>query len=147
MKTVTPLAFSLALLAFGTSAAAAESTSQSIKHDAPAGITPAFYACIDKADSDVIASAACLTNEKTAQDNRLNATYKALMAKLNGDQKQKLIAAERAWLDLQTKTSTLEGDLYGSEQIANLQISQNEIFRLCERANALNTYLSLVNDK
>ncbi|WNL47521.1 lysozyme inhibitor LprI family protein [Dyella sp. BiH032] len=141
------LPLTLALLANGTVALAADSTSQVIKRDAPKGISAAFYACIDKAGSDTTASAACLMDEKQKQDARLNAAYKKLLAKLDSKAKDQLVAAERAWLDLQGKTGRLETSLYGDETISNLQLTQNEIFRLCERANELEKYLSLADDQ
>jgi len=86
-------------------------------------------------------------DEKQKQDARLNAAYKKLLAKLDSKAKDQLVAAERAWLDLQGKTSRLETSLYGDETISNLQLMQNEIFRLCERANELEKYLSLADDQ
>jgi uncharacterized protein YecT (DUF1311 family) len=139
-------AIAFALLAHGASAAAAESTSDVIRRDAPKGITETFYACIDKADSNDIEEAACLSAEQDVQDSRLNRAYKALLAKLDDKAKEQLVDSERAWLAFHGKTSRLESALYGSELVAALQVSQNDIFRLCERANTLEDYLSLVND-
>lgn len=147
MQTIKTLAISLALLAYGTGAMAADSTSQVIKRQAPNGITATFYTCIDKAGSDTVATSACLSAEKKAQDTRLNATYKSLLAKLNGKAKDSLVNAERAWLDFHNKSGDFEVSLYGDETVADLQVTQNEIFRLCERANVLNNYLSIANDQ
>jgi uncharacterized protein YecT (DUF1311 family) len=147
MKHARTLALAIALLAYGAAAAASESTSDLIRRDAPKGISETFYSCIDKADSDDIEEAACLSAEQSVQDSRLNRTYKALMAGLDAKAKAQLVDSERAWLEFHGKTSRLESTLYGSELVANLQVSQNDIFRLCERANALDSYLSLVNDQ
>lgn len=122
-------------------AAGEESTSQIIREHAPPGITEAFYQCIDKADPSTIGSAACLTAEQERQDKRLNANYKALLAKLSPEAKKELVLAERAWLKFQDANGALESSVYGSEIIDNLQVTQNEIFRICERANALDDYL------
>lgn len=130
-----------------TATAAAERPSDPIRRDAPKGITEAFYACIDEADSNDIEEANCLSVEEKAQDARLNRTYKALLVKLDKKDRGQLVDAERAWLAYHHKTSRLESTLYGSELVADLQVSQNDIFRLCERANTLTDYLSLVSDK
>jgi uncharacterized protein YecT (DUF1311 family) len=145
MKTVRTLAITLAILAYGASAVAADSRSQAIKSHAPKGITTALYACVDKADSDTIAIAACLSDEQTRQDNRLNATYRALLGKLTPKAKDALVRAEREWLKFQEANGEFESSIYGNEAIANLQLTQNEIFRICERANALGTYLIVAN--
>lgn len=147
MKTVRTLAVIVALLAYGTAAVAADSTSQVIKRDAPKGITTTFYTCIDGAGSDSVAIGTCLSAEKKVQDTRLNTTYKALLGKLNGKAKDGLVSAERAWLDFHNKSGDFEVSLYGDETIADLQVTQNEIFGLCERANALDKYLSIANDQ
>jgi uncharacterized protein YecT (DUF1311 family) len=140
-------AIALALLAHAAIAGAVEKTSDVIRRDAPKGISEAFYACIDKADYDTIAVAACLSAEEKIQDNRLNGAYKALLAKLDSKAKQRLVDSERAWLTFHHKTSGLESNIYGNEIVANLEVSQRDIFRLCERANTLDNYLSLVNDQ
>lgn len=145
MKTVRTLAIALTLLAYGAVAVASDSRSQAIQSHAPKGITTAFYACVDKADSDTVAIAACLTDEQTRQDNRLNATYKALLGKLAPKAKDALIRSEREWLKFQEANGEFENSLYGNEIIDNLQLTQNEMFRLCERANALGTYLIVAN--
>jgi uncharacterized protein YecT (DUF1311 family) len=147
MKTARTLAVTLALLVYGAAAVAADSTSQVIRRDAPKGITTTFYACIDKAGSDTVALGACLSAEKTTQDARLNTTYKALLGKLNGKAKEGLISAEREWLAFHNKSGDFEVLLYGNETVDDLQLTQNDIFRLCERANALDKYLSVANDK
>lgn len=141
------LALTIVAMAGGAPAAAAESTSQMIRSLAPPGISTTFYTCIDKAGSDSIAIAACLSSEHQTQDARLNATYKALLGKLQGNAKDALLAAERSWLDLQNKSGNFETTLYGSETVADLQVTQNELFRLCERANTLETYLAVANDQ
>ncbi|MBB3227120.1 uncharacterized protein YecT (DUF1311 family) [Luteibacter sp. Sphag1AF] len=144
MKTVNKLAIAVALVVYGSASFADASRSQEIKQEAPKGITAAFYACITKAN-DPTSSGACLSAEKTRQDARLNTTYKALMAKLTGKAKDDLVNAERAWVDLEDKTGRFETSLYGDETVADLQVTQNEIFRICERANALDKYLSVAN--
>jgi uncharacterized protein YecT (DUF1311 family) len=146
MRTIQTLAITFALLVAGGTAFAADSTSQVIKRQAPKGITASFYTCVDKAGSDMTAQGACLSAEKKVQDTRLNTAYKALTAKLTGKARDNLLASERAWLEYHNKNSEFETALYGDEPVADLQVAQNEVFRLCDRANALDTYLKLAND-
>lgn len=145
MKTVRTLAITFALLVYGTGAVASDSTSQVIRHDAPKGITTTFHTCIHKAGSDTVAVGACLSAEKKTQDARLNTAYKVLLGKLNGRAKDQLINAERAWLKFQNEDGTFQNLLYGDEIVDNLDLTQNEIFSLCERANELDKYLSIAN--
>ncbi len=148
MKTFKTIVITLALLVYGGAAiAAADGTSQVIRRDAPEGITTTFYTCIDKAGSDTVATGACLTAEKHMQDNRLNTVYKALLGKLQGKSKDGLVGAQRAWLTFHTKSGDFETSLYGDETVADLQVTQNEIFRLCDRANVLDKYSAVANDK
>ncbi|QNH14940.1 hypothetical protein HEP74_00053 [Xanthomonas sp. SS] len=147
MKTATKiLVLCLALLVNGQ-ALAYESTAQVIKRQAPKGITNAFYGCIEKAESDNIALAACQSAEKKKQDARLNAAYKSLLSKLRDTSKENLVRAERAWLELHGISEAFESSLYGSESVSSFQVMQNEIFRLCERANTLEGYLSVADDR
>jgi uncharacterized protein YecT (DUF1311 family) len=147
MNMVRTLAITVALLAHGAVAVAADSTSQMIRKEAPKGISASFFTCVDKGGSDTIALGGCLSTEKTRQDTRLNTTYKALLGKLDGKSKDDLVSAEREWLAFQNKSGDFETSLYGDETVSNLQLTQNEIFRLCERANALDKYLVVANDK
>jgi uncharacterized protein YecT (DUF1311 family) len=132
-------------MAQAATAAASDSRSQDIKRHAPPGITAAFYACVDKAGSDTNAASNCLTDERARQDNRLNATYKNLLSKLAPKAKDQLIHAERAWLKFQEASGALESSVYNSEAVGNLQVTENAIFRICKRANALDDYLFVVN--
>lgn len=135
-------------LAFMSQAALGANTngrSQDIKRHAPAGITDAFYTCVDNAGSDANAAANCLTDEQARQDKRLNTTYKVLLNKLGSKAKDQLIHAERAWLRFQEANGALESSVYGSEAVGNLQVTENALFRVCERANALDNYLYVAN--
>lgn len=145
MRTAQRLTAAFVLLIYAVAATAADSRSQAMKSYAPQGITTAFYRCVDNAGSDTIAIGACLTDEQTRQDDRLNATYKALLSKLDPEAKNALVHAEREWLKFQEANGEFENSIYGNEIITNLQLEQNEMFRVCERANALDTYLIVAN--
>lgn len=139
--------FILFLSLYGAGALAYEGTAQSIKRQAPTGISNMFYGCIEKAESDDIALAACQSAEANRQDTRLNAAYKSLLSKQRGTAKDNLIRAERAWLDFHNTSKTFDSSLYGSETVSSFQVMQNELFRLCERSNILQEYLSIESDK
>ncbi|MDY0956313.1 lysozyme inhibitor LprI family protein [Stenotrophomonas rhizophila] len=138
---------SLALVMYGSGAQAYESTAQVIKRQAPAGISNVFYGCVEKAESDTIALAECQSAEKKRQDARLNIAYSSLLSKQRGTDKEKLIRAERDWLDFHSTSNAFEASLYGSETVSSFQVMQRDIFRLCERANVLEEYLSIANDR
>ncbi|QHG86998.1 MULTISPECIES: lysozyme inhibitor LprI family protein [Xanthomonas] len=82
--------------------------------------------------------------KKKYQDARLNKSYKTLLNAVDEKSKKLLVMAERAWLESKVKDETFENIIYGDEQVDNLQQGQNEIFRICERANTLDKYLHLV---
>lgn len=145
MKCISMTAVAFALIAYGATARAAESTSDLIREDAPKSITEAFYACIDKAGLNNIEQAACISQERERQDHRLNATYAALLHKLNPDQKKKLVDAERAWLKLRGDTVDFEDALYGSDIVDNLQVAENETLFIAKRADELGEYLAIAS--
>ena len=89
----------------------------------------------------------CQSAEKKRQDARLNAAYKLLLGKQRDTAKDNLVRAERAWLDLHNTSKAFESSLYDSETVGSFQVMQKEIFRLCERANVLEEYLSIANDR
>lgn len=146
MQLLVKLSLYVALCSFITAASAAESTAQVIKRQAPTGITPAFFTCIDEAGSNPGGSGSCINAEKSRQDARLNASYKALMAKLGSKAKENLVIAERNWIALQKSNNAFEASLYPDETVADLQVAQSEAFRICERANALDKYLTVANE-
>lgn len=133
--------------AFHHAATAQEAESSYIKKHAPPGITSTFYACVDKANTNAVAAGACLTAEHDYQDKRLNTAYKKLLSALGEKDRPSLIAAERAWIGLQDKDGTLETVIYGEDTASSLQQDQNEIFRICERANVLERYLDIVKSR
>lgn len=146
-KAASLLSLALASTVLSGSAGAQKSTAEVIKKHAPPGITATFYACVNQAMSNAVAAGACLSAEKDVQDKRLNAVYKKLLNALGEKDRPYLIAAERAWIGSKDKDRALETVVYGDEQVDNLQQAQNDVFRICERANTLERYLSLVSDK
>lgn len=146
-KATSIITIGLALVMYGPGAQAYESTAQVIKRQAPQGITDLFHDCVEHAGSESIALAACQSSEKKRQDARLNTAYKALLSKQRGTAKDNLIRAERAWLAFHSDSNAFESSLYGSETVSSFQVMQKELYRLCERANVLEEYLSIANDR
>lgn len=137
------LPVALALLTHTAGASAAESLANGIKRRAPQGITTRLYACVDKAGDNPEAIGACLSAEKAAQDARLNTTYKTLLGKLNGKAKDALENSQQAWQDFDAKTAAFENTVYAKGTLSDLQRQENDIFRLSERANALDKSLAV----
>lgn len=134
-----------ALFACACAAGAVERPSDPLRHNAPKGITNAFYACVDKANFNEIEEAYCTSQERVQQEKRLNTTYQALLRKLDEGQKKHLVEAERAWVKLQDTTGPFEEALYGHEIIDNLQLAQNELFAVTRRADQLDEYLAVAS--
>ena len=61
--------------------------------------------------------------------------------------KDSLVSAERAWIDSTTKDRAFEATIYSDVQVDDLQLSQNDVFRTCERSNVLENYLELSKGK
>ena len=128
-------------------AANAGSTSQSIKKTAPHGVNESFYLCLDKAGTSTIDEAACIADEESSQDARLNKAYQKLLSSLKGNMKQALVDSEKEWLISRSKDNTLETLLYGGDsQPSNLAQEQSDMFRLVERANSLDKYLAIIEN-
>lgn len=70
----------------------------SIAHAGNVKLSPAFDKCIKKAGAVDPAILECLADEHDVQDRRLNASYKALMARLDTQRKKQLQEAQRLWL-------------------------------------------------
>ncbi|WP_036109697.1 MULTISPECIES: lysozyme inhibitor LprI family protein [Luteibacter] len=147
MKTGILLALCMTVLTFGTSAFGAESlTAQAMRRSAPKGITEALYACVDNAGLDQALLGKCLASERSIQDARLNKAYGQLMRKLDDRTREAVKVAERAWLDFNVKTVAAETAIGGTNQVANVDVANAELFRYCERANVLENYLFSIGD-
>lgn len=108
------------------------------------GITQTFTTCMERADTDTIAKADCLTDERGRQDARLNRVYKELIGLLKGKQRDQIVEAQRAWIQLQEKDGAFEASVFDQlGQMGNLQSVENEMLRICERANRLENYVEL----
>lgn len=136
--------------AAGDSTASATEKKSSSNNEEPGalpktkGITQTFTTCMERADTDSIAQADCLTDERGRQDARLNRVYKELIGLLKGPQRDQIVEAQRAWIQLQEKDGAFEASIFDNlGQMGNLQSVENEMLRICERANRLEKYLEL----
>ncbi len=77
--------------------AASSSTGSDSKPGAD-GLRASYQACLDASGGADAAIQDCIGEEYEFQDARLNATYKALMAKLSPGEQAQLKADERKWL-------------------------------------------------
>lgn len=71
----------------------------------------AYNACMAKAETTV-AMVTCMNDEMASQDKALNTIYQQALAALPVDQRQKLRAAQRLWLDFRQKDCDV---FYGKE--------------------------------
>jgi len=117
-----------------------------VRRSAPKGITEALYACVDNAGLDQALLVKCLAAERSIQDARLNKAYGQLMRKLDDRTREAVKVAERAWLDFNVKTVAAETAIGGTNQVANADVANAELFRYCERANVLENYLFSIGD-
>lgn len=135
-RPLTVLALAAGLLSAAPTLALAQS-------EGPPHVRASYLRCVEDGQG-IIEKAACLDPERSYQDQRLNQAYKKLSARLGPERRAALVAAQRAWLDFHAKESALEEAVLGSEQVSNMQLGENEIFRLAERANRLEQYLEAV---
>lgn len=111
---------------------------------APKGVSPAFQSCKDSAQG-TIEHAACISEEITLQDQRLNRVYQQLQTRLDAPRKEQLVAAQRAWLSSRDLDGRLEESLYDNSQPGNLQAGEADMLRLSARADLLQLYLDLLD--
>lgn len=111
---------------------------------APKGVSPAFHSCKESAQG-TIEHAACISEEITRQDQRLNRVYQQLQTRLDAPRKAQLVAAQRAWLSSRDLDGRLEEALYDNSQPGNLQAGEADMLRLSARADLLQLYLDLLD--
>ncbi|MCL1635733.1 lysozyme inhibitor LprI family protein [Luteimonas sp. SX5] len=114
--------------------------------EAHAGIRSSYFDCLMRHESEALEIGYCISEEKEHQDKRLNDYYKELSKMLTTDQREQLIASQRAWLVFYGKEGQLQSAIYNSDQVSNLQVGENKLFMLCKRANQLKDYLDFVRD-
>ena len=108
------------------------------------GLSAIFAACMQRAGSQRIPGAACLSAERNRQDARLNKVYRELIGNLRGERRDRMMESQRAWVQLQQKDSAFEAlifDQLGS--MGDLQAAEYEALAISERADRLEKYIEL----
>ncbi len=73
-------------------------------------LSPAFHACMDKAAGTTGMMRACMSSEQARLEGELNADYRDLMTTMpDGDEKESLRNAERAWVAHRETQCAFEG--------------------------------------
>jgi uncharacterized protein YecT (DUF1311 family) len=109
----------------------------------PQGLSNALSKCMANAEGN-LAQAECLTDERERQDARLNKTYKQLIGRLQGERRDRMVAAQRAWVQLQQRDGDVRATIFDElGQIANLQSVENDARAIRQRADLLQRYLDI----
>jgi uncharacterized protein YecT (DUF1311 family) len=109
----------------------------------PQGLSDALSKCMTSA-TGTLAQAECLTDERERQDARLNKVYKQLIGRLQGQRREQLVSAQRAWIQLQQSDGDArESILYDIGQIGNLQSVENDARAIRQRADLLERHLKV----
>lgn len=110
----------------------------------PEGLSDVLAKCMRGA-SGSLAQAECLTDERERQDARLNTVYKQLIARLQGERRDAMVAAQRAWIQLQQSEGDARETILGDiGQIGNLQSVENDARAIRQRADLLERHLKTV---
>jgi uncharacterized protein YecT (DUF1311 family) len=110
----------------------------------PQGMNKIFAECMTRAGSQNIPRTECLTNERNRQDARLNKAYKALTSQLQGERLNKMVEAQRVWVQLQQKDGAFEASILDElGPMGSLQSVEYEIQTIGQRADLLEKYLEL----
>lgn len=85
-----------------------------------------FDACMDKSGGVTAAMLDCIGAETKRQDAALNRNYQAAIKTLSPDRRQKLVAAQRAWLAYRTAETSFTDDPDGG---TSAQVNAADEFR------------------
>ena len=110
----------------------------------PQGLSDALTKCMAVAAGS-LAQAECLTDERERQDARLNKVYKQLIGRLQGENRERMVTAQRAWVQLQQSDGDArESILDDIGQIGNLQSVENDARAIRQRADLIERHLKMV---
>jgi uncharacterized protein YecT (DUF1311 family) len=84
---------------------------------------PDYRSCGDKPNT--LALVECVQVKTKAADQRLNAAYKALQARIDPDQRQPLVAAQRLWVQYRDANC----GFYGAQEGSIRQVQAAECLR------------------
>lgn len=123
---------------------ASTSRQETRRIDGSGELSAAFTECMSRAGTQDIARADCLSEERDRQDARLNKVYAELIGRLEGPRRDKVVEAQRVWLQLQQKDGAFEASVLDDlGPMGNLQSVEYEARALAQRANLLEKYLGL----
>lgn len=109
----------------------------------PQGLSDTLAKCMAGAAA-TLAQAECLTDERERQDARLNTVYKQLIGRLQGEHRDRMVTAQRAWIQLQQSDGDVrESILDDIGQVGNLQSVENDARAIRQRADLLQRYLDV----
>lgn len=109
----------------------------------PQGLSVTLAQCMAGA-AGTLAQAECLTDERERQDARLNTIYKQLIGRLQGERRDRMVTAQRAWVQLQQSDGDVrESILDDTGQVGNLQSVENDARAIRQRADLLQRYLDV----
>lgn len=113
------------------------------ENHATRGLSEAFAKCMTNA-TGTLSQAECLTDERARQDARLNKTYKQLIDRLQGERRERMVAAQRAWVRLQQSDGDVRASIFDElGQIGNLQSVENDARAIRQRTDLLERYLDI----
>lgn len=81
------------------------------ENDAAKELSTTFAACMERAGTQPMPRAACLTAERDRQDRRLNDVYRALMGSLQGERRARSVEAQRLWVQLRQRDQAFEASI------------------------------------
>lgn len=105
-----------------------------------AGLSAAFDTCTDRARG-LSQQRACVTQEKTRQDKRLNDVQVQLLRRLAPAARSRLQVAQRGWLQWHAREGEFATSLLGAPPTVHLEGGVMEAQRLAARAETLEHYL------
>jgi uncharacterized protein YecT (DUF1311 family) len=112
--------------------------------EATQGLSKVFLECMTRAGSQNIPRTECLTDERNRQDARLNKAYKALTSQLQGESLNKIVEAQKVWVQLQQKDGAFAASILDPlGPMGSLQSVEYEIHTIGQRADLLEKYLEL----
>lgn len=109
----------------------------------PAQLSAEFGDCMARAGSQRIPRAACLTDERDRQQTRLDHAYQMLLGRLEGDRRNRLVEAQRLWVETREKDRGLETPALDAPALdalgpmGHLQSLEADARAIAERAGAL----------
>lgn len=89
----------------------------------------------------------CATENYQAADRQLNQVYQSLISQLSGEQKTRLIDAQRSWIDFRDKTCRFEAAEASGGTLEGLLLTQCLARVTAERSANLQAYASAPRDR